>query len=51
MRVRALKDQEIARATSVENGKPERDVADVSPITTEEQSDAKVADSEELAVA
>ena len=50
MRVRALKDQEIARA-GVEESRPAGDVADVSPLTSEEQSDAKVTASEELAVA
>ena len=50
MRVRALKDQEIARA-GIEESKPAGDLADVSPLTHEEQSDAKVTASEELAVA
>ena len=50
MRVRALKDQEIAR-TGLENGESAADVADVSPRTSTEQPEAKVPESEELAVA
>jgi argininosuccinate synthase len=50
MRVRALKDQEIAR-TGLENGESAADVADVLPRTSTEQPEAKVPESEELAVA
>jgi argininosuccinate synthase len=50
MRVRALKDQEIARA-GLEDAKPAPDVADVSRLTSEEPSEAKAPETEELAVA
>ena len=50
MRVRALKDQEIARA-SLDADQPVVELADVSPIASEEQIEEKSPESPELAVA
>ena len=50
MRVRALKDQEIARA-GLDVDQPISELADVSPIASEEQVEAKAREAEELAVA
>jgi len=50
MRVRALKDQEIARA-GLEGDQPVAELADVSSIGSEKQGEAKAPQSPELAVA